>query len=103
MGDQLGVDLWNYQIQGVSIRKALDFIIPYALGNQTWPYSKIKALSHDDLSLLKGIVCQAVLHYNNQSYMQVYRSLEAKNLPLKFQDSVCDIHIKYIDSGSLKN
>ena len=103
MGDQLGVDLWNYQIHNTGIRKALDFIIPYALGNQTWPYSKIKALSHDDLSFLKGIVCQAVLHYNNQSYMQVYRSLEAKNLPLKFQDSVCDIHIKYIDSGSLKN
>jgi Alginate lyase len=103
MGDQVGVDLWNYQIHGSSIRQALDFIVPYALGNQTWPYSKIKASSYEDLSFLKGIVCQAILQYDRQTYNQVYRSLEAKNLPLKFQDSVCDIHIKYIDSGSLKN
>jgi Alginate lyase len=103
IGDQLGVDLWNYQIHGGGIRKALDFTIPYALGNQTWPYSKIKVLSYDDLSFLKGIVCQAILHYDRQPYIQAYRSLEAKNLPLRVQDSVCDIHIKYIDSGSLKN
>jgi hypothetical protein len=102
IGDHVGVDLWNYQIHGGSIRKALDFIIPYALGNQTWPYSKIKGSSYEDLSFLKGIVCQAILHYGGQSYLQVYRSLEAKNLSLKFQDSVCDIHIKYIDTG-LKN
>ena len=102
IGDQVGVDLWNYQIHNTGIRKALDFIIPYALGNQTWPYSKIKVLSYDDLSFLKGIVCQAILHYGGQSYLQVYRSLEAKSLTPHYQDSVCDLHIKYIDTG-LKN
>ena len=102
MGDQVGVDLWNYKIHNTGIRKALDFIIPYALGNQTWPYSKIKGLSYDDLSFLKGIVCQAILHYGGQSYLQVFRSLEAKSLTPHYQDAVCDLHTKYINTG-LKN
>jgi len=103
IGDQVGVDLWNYQIHGSGIRKAVDFIIPYALSNQSWPYSQIKRLNIEDISFLQGIVCQAKLHYNSQSYMQVYRSLDTHDVALNFQDIICNLHIKYIDSGSLKN
>jgi len=100
IGDQVGVDLWNYEIHGTGIRKALDFIVPYTLGNQTWPYSQIKRLNIEDLSFLQGIVCQAILHYDSQSYMQVYSYLDRQNLPLNFQDTICNLHIKYIDTGS---
>jgi hypothetical protein len=103
IGDQVGVDLWNYQIHNTGIRKALDFIIPYAQGNQTWPYGQIEPLDNNALSYLHGIVCQAVLHYNNQSYMQVYRSLDTKDLPVDFQDIICNLQMKYIDSGSSNN
>ena len=100
IGDQVGVDLWNYKIHGTGIRKALDFIIPYALGKQTWPYGQIEQLDNNALSFLRGIVCQAVLHYDTQSYLQVYRSLDRKDLPASFQDTICNLQIKYIDSGS---
>ena len=103
IGDHVGVDLWNYQIHNTGIRKALDFIIPYALGKRTWPYGQIEPLDNNALSYLQGIVCQAVLHYNNQSYMQVYSSLDTKDLPVDFQDIICNLQIKYIDSGSLNN
>jgi hypothetical protein len=102
MADQVGIDLWNYQIHDTGLRKAVDFIVPYAMGNQSWPYGRIKQLTADDLPFLQGILCQAVIHYDGQSYMQAYRSLEAKNLPLNFQDFVCDLQIKYIDSEPLK-
>jgi hypothetical protein len=102
IGDQVGVDLWNYKIHGTGIRKALDFIVPYALGNQTWPYSQIKRSNTEDLSFLQGILCQAILHYDSQSYMRVYRSLDTQDLPLNFQDTICNLHIKYIDTV-LKN
>jgi len=99
IGDNVGVDLWSYNIQGAGIKKALDFIIPYALGNQTWPYGKIKQLNKSDLPFLQGTLCQAILHYsNNQSYMRVYRSLEAKDAYLNFQDTICNQHINYIDA-----
>jgi hypothetical protein len=103
MANQEGIDLWNYEIHGAGIRKAVDFIIPYAMGSQSWPYGRIKQLTADDHEFLQGILCQAMLHYNVQSYIQAYRILEAKNLPLNFQDYVCDLHIKYIESGSPMN
>ena len=103
IGDHVGVDLWNYQIHNTGIKKALDFIIPYALGKQTWPYGQIEPLDNNALSYLQGIVCQVVLRYNNQSYMQVYRSLDTKDLPVDFQDIICNLQIKDIDTGTLNN
>lgn len=103
IGDLVGVDLWNYQIQGTGLRKALDFVIPYALDTQTWPYSQIMPLEDDDLSFLQGTVCHATFRYDDESYLQVYRSLDTQNLTANFQDIVCDLQIKYIDSASLKN
>lgn len=96
IGDRVGVDLWNYEIHRTSIRKALDFVLPYALEKQSWPYGQIEPLEEDDLSFLQGIVCQAILHYNNQSYLQAYRSLDTKNLRTHYQDTICNLHIKYM-------
>jgi Alginate lyase len=103
IADQVGIDLWNYQIHDTGIRKAVDFIVPYAMGNQSWPYGRIKQLNVEDLAYLQGILCQAMLHYDRQSYIHAYKSLEAENLPLHYRDFVCDLHVKYIDSGYLKN
>jgi len=101
IGDRTGVDIWNYEIHGVGMRKALDFIIPYALGQQRWPYGQVEPLDNNALLYLQGILCQAILHYNNnQSYLQVYRSLQTKNLPIDPQDILCDLQTKYTDTGS---
>jgi hypothetical protein len=42
LGDRVGIDLWNYQTDdGRSIRKALDWLAPYAVGEQKWDRSQI--------------------------------------------------------------
>lgn len=51
LGDHVGVDLWDYQTaDGRSIRKALDFLIPYSDPAKPWPYKQIE--SSDRKSLL---------------------------------------------------
>jgi len=42
LGDRAGVDLWRYQTaDGRSIRKAVDWLIPFALGQKIWTTPEI--------------------------------------------------------------
>jgi hypothetical protein len=44
LGDRVGVDLWNYRTQdGRSLRRALDYLVPFADGRQPWPHPQIGA------------------------------------------------------------
>jgi hypothetical protein len=42
LGDNVGVDLWHFQTDdGRSIRKALDYLVPFALAGKKWPHQQI--------------------------------------------------------------
>jgi hypothetical protein len=42
LGENMSVDLWNYQSEdGRSIRRALDYLVPFALGEQKWSYQQL--------------------------------------------------------------
>src|SRR6266536_2829319 len=42
LGESVGVDLWNYQSRdGRSIRRALDYLVPVAFGEQKWTYQQL--------------------------------------------------------------
>jgi len=48
LGRQVGVDLWSYQSPGGgSIRKALDYVAPYADASLTWPGQQITPMEPD--------------------------------------------------------
>jgi|GEM_PF-1949483 len=40
---RLGIDLWHYEAPGTkaSLRRALDFLVPYASGKKAWPYQTV--------------------------------------------------------------
>jgi hypothetical protein len=42
LGDIVGVDLWNYQTaDGRGIRKALEFLVPFAVDGKKWGYQQL--------------------------------------------------------------
>jgi hypothetical protein len=41
LGGRVGVDLWNAQPDGRSLRAALDWLIPFATGGRPWPHKQI--------------------------------------------------------------
>jgi hypothetical protein len=50
LGERSGVDLWNFQTSdGRSIRKALDFLTPVALGERKWEYPEIDGVKPETL------------------------------------------------------
>jgi hypothetical protein len=68
MGQHADVDLWNYKtVDGRGIRKAVDFLLPYAPGTQKWPYPE-----HDEIKYWEfvPILRRAANAYNEKNYEQ---------------------------------
>jgi beta-glucosidase len=50
LGEQVGVDLWNYTTaDGRSLRKGVDFLIPFATGEKRFPYRQITEFRPSEL------------------------------------------------------
>ena len=61
LGDRIGVDLWNYQTgDGRSIRRALDFLAPFASGEKKWTYQQ---LGEWPPQMLSPLIRRASSHY----------------------------------------
>lgn len=73
LGEKVGVDLWNFATaDGRSIRKALDFLIPYALGKEPWPWRTITGFHGESLAPL---LRRAALAYNEPAYEEAIAQL----------------------------
>jgi hypothetical protein len=74
IADNIGIDLWNYETpRGSGLQKALDYLLPYALGEETWPRKQTKPIHMDRLL---NLLCHATIHYEgNKSYEQAYSSI----------------------------
>lgn len=66
LGDRLGIDLWRYHSpDGGGIRAALDFLLPYALGEKKWPYQQIEGFEPQGLI---GPLLTAAAEYRDPRY-----------------------------------
>jgi len=63
LGENVRVDLWNYQTRdGRSIRKALEFLVPFSRSESKWPYQQ---LGDWQPQILFPLIRRAETHYQN--------------------------------------
>ena len=69
IGKRIGMDLWHYETsQGAGLQTALDYLLPYALKKQDWPYSQTASIS---TSRLVELLCQ--LLYISRTMKNIYK------------------------------
>ena len=84
LADNVGVDIWNYQTRnGKGIKKALDWLIPYALGEKEWTYQQIHAYKKSDL---RPLLVQASTHYKEDKYASDLQKMDGDK-----DDAIIDI------------
>lgn len=66
-----GVDLFNYSTQdGRSIRKGLDYLIPFAFKEKEWKGVQLKEFNYD---MLAQISRQAAVVYRDENYLRTWK------------------------------
>jgi hypothetical protein len=85
VGEHIGIDLWNYTTtEGAGLKKALDYLLPYATKNKSWPYSQVQQVRMGNLAEL---LCQASIHYpNDKTYIEAYNSINKTEAPLSIDN-----------------
>lgn len=82
LGGHVGVDLWHFKTKdGRSIRAALDYLLPYALGDKPWPYKQLGDLGARDLV---QPLLEAARAYNDSGYEAAARKIEGDNRSATF-------------------
>jgi hypothetical protein len=66
IADPFGIDLWSYKSRDKrGIRKALDWLLPFAIGEKKWSYQQVLGWRPEKLAPL---LRRATLHYREVSY-----------------------------------
>jgi hypothetical protein len=77
LAKKTGIDLWNYKTtEAAGLQTALDWLMPYAMGEKKWEYQQISKYSKSDIYPL---LLQAGLAFKEQNYFSVAKELEKEN------------------------
>jgi hypothetical protein len=78
LGERVGVDLWNFQTaDGCSIRKALEFLVPTAIGQVKWQYQELDGVKPE---MLFPLMRRAAKVYQDKLYQASMSKVPAVDL-----------------------
>jgi hypothetical protein len=82
IGEPFGVDLWNYKTDdGRSLRRGLDFVMPYLTGEKKWPHEQIEEMEVSPSDM--GLFYLAAARYGEPKYRSALD--EDSRRPNKFE------------------
>ncbi|HEX2631054.1 MAG TPA: alginate lyase family protein [Chitinophagaceae bacterium] len=74
LAEKAGVDLWTYKTsKGAGIRQALDWLLPYAIGEKQWNYQQINSYNKKDIYAL---LLQGAYRFNDNLYKEKAAKLD---------------------------
>jgi hypothetical protein len=80
LGQRVGLDLWNFQTDdGRSVRKALDWLQPYATGEKSWEYQQI---TPPKLKETATVLRRAANAYDEPRYERAIRKMKEGASPM---------------------
>jgi hypothetical protein len=82
LGEHVGVDLWSHEAaDGRSLRRGLDFVLPYLLREKEWPHEQIEEMVVSPADM--GLFFLAARHFGDRQYLRAVDN-ELRD-PMKFQ------------------
>ena len=77
MAEKVGIDLWNFKTEdGRSIQKALDWAMPFVLGDKKWENEQLDEFKMEDFY---PEFLQAAYQYKDERYLKAAESVSVEN------------------------
>lgn len=77
MAEKKNVDLWSYQsADGRSLKQAIDYLLPYVLGEKKWEYQQIKEYKPN---IFYSLLLQAAIKFKDNSYIKKAEAIKSSN------------------------
>ena len=75
LGERVGVDLWHYRTpDGRGIRRALEYLHPFAVGEQGWPHQQLGDWPPE---MLSPLMRRAAARYTDEQFKALARRIPA--------------------------
>jgi hypothetical protein len=73
LAEHAGIDLWHYETRdGRSLRRAIEFVVPYVSAPHRWPHEQIRRMEQADFAT---ILWRAGIVYHDPSYAALVEGL----------------------------
>ena len=90
LGEHTGLDLWSFHTEdGRSIRRAVDFLLPYATGEKKWEHQQITEFKPQELVPL---LLEAAIKFNNPDYEKAARKIGIPDRDVNAQLLEAELH-----------
>ena len=76
LAENLKIDLWNFETDGKSIKRAVDWLVPFAKGDKKWTNEQIKSITYKNTVKILHLAAQK---YDNSEYENLVKKLSTES------------------------